>query len=396
MRRLPRQVVLLGWISLLADVSGEMTAPLIPLYITGVLGAGTLALGVVEGSAEAVVTLMKAAAGWHSDRARRRVPYIRWGYGLPVLGKCVIALAAAWPMVGAGRVLDRLGKGLRTTPRDALLADAAPPESRGHAFGLHRAMDTAGALAGALIAAGLLAMLGAKATPEASGAWRWTLGGAALAGVACWSLTFLLRDPHPDAHPVTKRSADASAPLPRAFWKATLALCLFALGNSSDAFLLLRASELGLGPVAVVLAYALFNAVYALASLPAGRLSDRVGRVALLRTGWLLQGVSYLGFAMADAAWQCFALMALYGLAVACHEGVGKAMIADAAPPSRRGTAMGIAFGCMGACALLASVGAGWIWHLAGPGLALGLGLLTALAASLALPARAQATDSRP
>jgi len=145
-----------------------------------------------------------------------------------------------------------------------------------------------------------------------------------------------------------------------------------------------------------VLAYALFNAVYALASLPAGRLSDRVGRVALLRTGWLLQGVSYLGFAMADAAWQCFALMALYGLAVACHEGVGKAMIADAAPPSRRGTAMGIAFGCMGACALLASVGAGWIWHLAGPGLALGLGLLTALAASLALPSRAQATDSRP
>jgi MFS family permease len=396
MRRLPRQVVLLGWISLLADVSGEMTAPLMPLYLTGVLGAGTLALGVVEGCSEAVVTGMKALAGWHSDKAGRRVPYIRWGYGLPVLGKAIIAAAMAWPMVGAGRVLDRLGKGIRTTPRDALLADAAPPESRGHAFGLHRAMDTAGALAGALLAAAMLAALGAQATPSDASAWRWTLALAALTGVGCWTLTFLLRDVGSESDTDTRVGARDATPMPRAFWRSTAALCLFALGNSSDAFLLLRASQLGLGPVQVVLAYAIFNAVYAVASLPAGRLSDHAGRGAVLRTGWLLQGVSYLGFAFASRGWHCFTLMALYGLAVACHEGVGKALVADAAPAGRRGTAMSIAFGCMGASALAASVGAGWIWQHAGPAWALGLGLFTATAASLALPMRTPAADSRP
>jgi len=387
MKRLPRQVVLLGWISLLADVSGEMTAPLIPLYLTGVLGAGTVALGLVEGSAEAVVTLMKAVSGWHSDRARRRVPYIRWGYGLPVIGKAIIAAAVAWPMVGAGRVLDRLGKGLRTTPRDALLADAAPADRRGHAFGLHRAMDTAGALAGVLIAAALLSALGANATPEDAAAWRWTLGGASIAGIACWSLTFLLREvPHAEA--AVEGHAPTQAPLSPAFWRSTAALTLFALGNSSDAFLLLRASETGLGAVMVILCYATFNLVYAAASLPAGRLSDRLGRAALLRAGWLMQGVAYLGFAFAREGWHCFALMALYGLAVACHEGVGKAMVADAAPRDRRGTALGIAFACMGASALVASVMAGVLWKVAGPGVALGLGLVTSMLAALVMPSR--------
>ena len=389
MKRLPRQVVLLGWISLLADVSGEMTAPLIPLYLTGVLGAGTVALGLVEGCAEAVVTLMKAASGWHSDRARRRVPYIRWGYGLPVIGKAIIAAATVWPMVGAGRVLDRIGKGLRTTPRDALLADAAPAEQRGHAFGLHRAMDTAGALAGVLIAAGVLALLGAQADAAHAAAWRWTLAGASLAGIGCWALTFLLREvPHAQQERAQASATPVVTPLSPTFWRSTAALTLFALGNSSDAFLLLRASETGLGAVMVILCYATFNLVYAAASLPAGRLSDRLGRAALLRAGWLMQGLAYLGFAFAREGWHCFALMALYGLAVACHEGVGKAMVADAAPRERRGTALGIAFACMGASALVASVMAGVLWKVTGPGVALGLGLVTSLLASLVLPSR--------
>ena len=385
MRRLPRQVVLLGWISLLADVSGEMTMPLVPLYVTGVLGASTVALGVIEGSAEAVVTLMKAVSGWHSDRLRRRVPYIRWGYGLPVLGKCIVASSMAWPMVGAGRVLDRLGKGLRTTPRDALLADAAPEGSRGHAFGLHRAMDTAGGLAGVLMAAVLLTALGVKASPEHASAWRWTFAAAAAAGVACWTLTFLLKDVrHQVSPPADGRGT--TDPLPPRFWRCTLALGVFALGNSSDAFLLLRASELGLEPVPVILSYALFNAVYAAGSLPAGKLSDRLGRTRLLRTGWLLQGLAYLGFGMASAGWQCFPLMVLYGLGMACHDGVGKALVADHAPDARRGTALGIAFGVMGACALVASVGAGALWAWAGPAWALGLAVVTSTAAALAMP----------
>ena len=398
MQRLPRQVVLLGWISLLADVSGEMTTPLVPLYITGVLGAGTVALGVVEGTAEAVVTAMKAISGWHSDRAGTRVPYIRWGYGLPVLGKSIVAMATLWPMVGAGRVLDRLGKGIRTTPRDALLADAVHPSIRGHAFGVHRAMDTAGGLLGALLAAGLLGLLGASATPESAPAWRGALAAAALAGFACWLLTFMLREPAPDPVPIRAATDPAPGPTPLdgRFWRTTLALCLFALGNSSDAFLLLRTAELGLDPVQVILAYALFNLVYAAAAWPAGRLSDRVGRNHLLVAGWLLQGLVYLGFGLAQDGGQCVALLCVYGLAIACHDGVGKALVADAAPQGRRGTAMGVAFGCMGACALLASVGVGAIWQVSGPAPALGLSLITSVAACLALPRQARSGDSRP
>ena len=392
MPRLPRQVVLLGWISLLADVSGEMTTPLLPLYITGVLGASTVALGVVEGTAEAVVTAMKAVSGWHSDRAGRRMPYIRWGYGLPVLGKSIVAMATIWPMVGAGRVLDRLGKGIRTTPRDALLADAVHASIRGHAFGVHRAMDTAGGLLGALVAAALLGLLGASATPESAPAWRGALAAAAVAGFACWLLTFLLREPSPPAMPdgVVTNPRPRPTSLDGRFWRTTLALCLFALGNSSDAFLLLRTAELGLSAVEVILAYALFNLVYAAGSWPAGRLSDVVGRNRLLVTGWLLQGLVYLGFGLAQSGGQCVVLLCIYGLAIACHDGVGKALVADAAPDGRRGTAMGVAFGCMGACALLASVGAGAIWQMAGPAPALGLSLLTSVAACLALPRQAR------
>jgi MFS family permease len=388
MPRLPRQVVLLGWISLLADVSGEMTTPLLPLYITGVLGAGTVALGLVEGTAEAVVTAMKAVSGWHSDRAGRRTPYIRWGYGLPVLGKSIVAVATVWPMVGAGRVLDRLGKGIRTTPRDALLADAVHASIRGHAFGVHRAMDTAGGLLGALVAAALLGLLGASATPESAPAWRGALAAAAVAGFACWLLTFLLREPSP--HAMTDGVVTDPRPRPTSldgrFWRTTLALCLFALGNSSDAFLLLRTAEMGLNAVEVILAYALFNLIFAAGAWPAGRLSDLVGRNRLLVAGWLLQGLVYLGFGLAQSGGQCVVLLCVYGLAVACHDSVGKALVADSAPDGRRGTAMGVAFGCMGACALMASVGAGAIWQMAGPAPALGLSLLTSVAACLALP----------
>ena len=307
-----------------------------------------------------------------------------------MLGKAIVAAATVWPMVGVGRVLDRLGKGVRTTPRDALLADAVDPRIRGHAFGVHRAMDTAGGLLGALLAAALLAGLGASASPESAPAWRWALATAAATGFACWALTLLLRDPPPQDGIDPVAAHHAAPPLDGTFWRSTLALCLFALGNSSDAFLLLRAAELGLGPIQVILAYALFNLVYAAAAWPAGRLSDRIGRHRLLVTGWMLQGLAYLGFGLARSGGECVALLCVYGVAIACHDGVGKAMVADAAPPGRRGTAMGVAFGCMGACALLASVGTGALWQWAGPAPALGLTLFTSLAACLALPRRAR------
>jgi MFS family permease len=253
-------------------------------------------------------------------------------------------------------------------------------------------MDTAGGLLGALVAAALLGLLGASATPESAPAWRGALAAAAVAGLACWLLTFLLREPSPPAMPdgVVTDPRPRPTSLDGRFWRTTLALCLFALGNSSDAFLLLRTAELGLSAVEVILAYALFNLVYAAGSWPAGRLSDVVGRNRLLVTGWLLQGLVYLGFGLAQSGGQCVALLCIYGLAIACHDGVGKALVADAAPDGRRGTAMGVAFGCMGACALLASVGAGAIWQMAGPAPALGLSLLTSVAACLALPRQAR------
>ncbi len=390
--RLPRQVLLLGWVSFFADVSSEMMQPLMPLFIVGVLGATTVELGGIEGAAAAVVALLTAWAGVASDRRRRRVPFVRVGYGLPVLGKALIALAAAWPMVLAGRLVDRLGKGLRGSPRDALIADAVDETARGRAFGFHRAMDTAGAMVGVLLAGLLVWWLndgGGESAPVAAlrdsgGAFRTIFAVAAGLALVSFAITFLVRESSAGGGDPAKPQAAGRATgamLSASYWRTVSLLLIFALGNSSDAFLLLRASDVGLSPLQVVLVYALFNVTYALMSYPAGVISDRLGRWRLIALGWAIYAGCYLGFAWTDARF-IWLLLPVYGVYMALTDGVSKALVVDHAPTERRGTALGVYYMLTGFATLLGNVAVGWVWLKYGPAPALDLG---AACAALAL-----------
>lgn len=419
---LPRRVILLGWVSFFADVSGEMIYPLLPLFLVGVLGASATSLGWVEGIAMALVAVMGALAGWRSDRVvrglRRRVPWLRWGYGLPVVGKSILAVSIAWPMVLAGRTVDRLGKGLRGSPRDALIADTVPAPDRGRAFGFHRAMDTAGAMLGVLLAALLLWWFTGTPTPvdpgvesgpvaagaSDAGAFRAVFAVAAGLGLVSWIITFFVRESAPVdesssagtavERPARSEAAGALPRLPASYWKTLALLLIFALANSSDTFLLLRAADTGLSPWAVVLAYALLNLTYTLAAYPAGLLSDRVGRWRLIGAGWAIYAVVYVGFAFTGSA-GVWPLMALYGLYMALTDGVGKALIADHAPKERRGTAMGIYYMASGLVTLVASVAAGVLWDLVGPSATFLFGAGTAVVALALLPVLHRAASRR-
>ncbi len=395
-RRLPRTVWLLSWVSLLADISGEMMYPLLPLFLVSVLGVGQIEVGLIEGLALLVVAFMSAYAGWRSDHRTLtgggRVPWIRWGYGLPVLGKGLIAIALGWPLVLTGRLLDRLGKGLRGAPRDALIADAVDQSQRGQAFGLHRALDTAGALLGVLLSALLLWWWsGTPTAPSGLEGESTSVPPPEAAYRAVFGVSALLREPAPFAEgrkpkteideplaaPAESRSNSAASrfwnALPKRYWYILGVLTLFSLANSSDAFLLLRAQELGFSPWAVVLAYAVFNVTYAGASYPAGDASDRFGRWRVIATGWGIYLIVYLAFAFIRpaTAWAVWPLLAIYGIYMALTEGVGKALIADAAPPEYRGRAMGLFHAANGVATLLASLLAGVIWESAGASWAL-------------------------
>jgi MFS family permease len=409
---LPRAVWVLSWVSFFADVSSEMVYPLLPLFLVGVLGSTKTELGLIEGAAVLIVALMSAFAGFRSDRMGRRVPWIRWGYGLPVLGKAVIALATVWPLVLGGRLLDRFGKGLRGAPRDALISDAVAADQRGRAFGLHRAFDTAGALAGVLISAFLLWWL--TGTPEKnvtaevvgaaaqSPAWvyRVVFGVGAALGLASLVLTFLVRESEPTTT-TSGGSAAAGKPgtpaapaatgrlgLPRSYWSVLAVLVLFSLANSSDTFLLLRASDLGYSPWAVVLVYALYNVTYSALSYPAGVVSDKLGRWGVIAVGWAIYAAVYVGFALLPAshAWGMWPLMAVYGVYMALTDGVGKALIADNTPRERRGTAMGVFYALTGVTTLGASLVAGVVWDRSGPTAALMIGAGFAVLALIVLP----------
>lgn len=398
-----------------------MVYPLLPLFMVGVLGSSKTQLGVMEGGAVFVVAIMSTVAGIRSDRKGSqggRVKWIRWGYGLPVIGKAIIALATVWPLVVGGRLLDRFGKGLRGAPRDALIANAVSEEQRGRAFGLHRAFDTAGAIVGVLLSAFLLWWL--TGTPQSSAsreamsaatetpAWifRTIFGVGAVLGFASLILTFLVRDSEDwktDADdsspfsgdyksmeagsPTTKATAKAWARLPKSYWYVLGVLVLFSLANSSDTFLLLRARDLGYSPWAVVMVYAFYNLFYSLLSYPAGALSDRIGRWRIIIVGWVIYACVYAGFALLPVSQaRCmWPLMAIYGVYMALTEGVGKALIADHAPSDCRGTAMGLFYGLAGLTTLIASLSVGILWDRFGAPPALLLGAGFAILATLAL-----------
>lgn len=361
-KSLPVEVKRLGWVSFFMDVASEMVYPVVPLFLTSVLGAPVAVLGAIEGLAEVIVSVMKGVSGWHCDKLGRRVPYIRWGYGLGALAKPLMALAFSWPMILLARGVDRFGKGLRTTARDALIADAVDASQGGQAFGFHRMMDTAGAMLGVFVATMLLFLL--------PGHYRTIFLIATLPGFAAVWLTFRLREAAKASAcaPLSARGLLVGKPwsgLPKAFWLTLTPLLIFAFANSSDTFLILRAKDLGLSDTQSIMAYLLFNLVYALSAYPLGILSDRVGRWWMVLCGWTLYGFVYLGVAwagMADVWW----LFALYGLFMGLTEGVGRALIRDQIPEDRKGTAMGIFHMGVGFMALAGSVTAGLCWDLIG------------------------------
>jgi MFS family permease len=379
---LPRSIRTLGWVSFFTDVASEMVYPVVPLFLVSALGAPATVLGAMEGAAEAVVCLMKGASGWHSDRMGRRTPFVRAGYGLGALSKPLLALALSWPVVFAARIIDRSGKGLRTTARDAMIADAAPPATAGRAYGFHRAMDTAGAIVGVSLSLGLLALL--------PGAYRTIFLLAALPSLVAVWLTFRLKDKGPEKSATTPRRPlrESLRGLPRSYWRALALLSLFALANSTDALLLLRTRDLGFSDTHVIGAYVLFNIVYAATAYPAGIVSDRVGRWRIMLGGWTVYALTYFGFALSGPAW-IWVLFPIYGLYMGLTEGVGKAIIASNLPMERRGTAMGFFLMLTGLLSLLGNLAAGLAWDLIGPRAPFLMGgalALLAVAVALVLP----------
>ncbi|WP_233489596.1 MFS transporter [Solidesulfovibrio fructosivorans] len=361
---LPQTVIKLGWVSFFTDVASEMLYPVVPLFLTTALGAPVVVLGIIEGVAEAIVSLMKGLSGWHCDRIGRRVPYIRWGYGLAALSKPLMALAFSWPLVFLARSIDRFGKGLRTTARDTLIADTVEASRGGKAYGFHRMMDTSGAIIGVLCSMGLLALL--------PGRYRTIFLIATIPGIAAVWLTFGLKERHTrnrldtTAGACIPRQKRALPKLSKGYWITLGLLGIFAFANSSDTFLILRAKNLGLSDLQTIFAYTLFNAVYALSSYPLGLLSDRFGRWRMVVSGWMLYSIVYFGFAFSgmSAVWLLFPF---YGLFMGLTEGIGKALIRDNIDEAHKGTAMGIFHMSLGFSSLAGSIVAGLLWDSISP-----------------------------
>jgi MFS family permease len=368
-------------------MASEMVYPLLPLFLTQVLGAGAMSLGVIEGAAEAANSGLKILSGWLADRWRSPKKLVLAGYGLASAVRPLIAIATAWPQVLAIRFTDRLGKGIRGAPRDAMLADFAPANARGRVFGFHRAMDHAGAVTGPLLASAYLFFFPRD--------YRTLFALTIVPGIIV--ILVLLRVPErarpaapPERPGEPKRTAPiAAAPGPRlgslgaAFYKAMAVILLFSLGNASDAFLLLRLSDLGVAAFWIPLLWSALHVVKVASSLAGGALSDRVGRRALIALGWLIYALVYAGFGFVDSPPVVIAIFLSYGLYFGLTEGVEKAWVADMAPAESRGTAFGIYNAALGVGSFAASLIFGVIWTRVSPHAAFLTGAGLAVAAAV-------------
>jgi MFS family permease len=380
---LPPTVRRLGLVSLLTDASSEMIYPLLPSFLTGVLGAGPAFVGLVEGLAESVASLLKLASGRISDRMRRRKPLIVGGYTLSSLARPLVAAATAPWHVLVVRIADRIGKGVRGAPRDALLAQVTPREDLGRAYGFHRAMDHAGAVVGPLIASVLLLVRLDLRTVFALAALP------ALASVLV--LVFAVQEAPsatavglPPAPPKAEE-APGTKPAPRGLGRLLAVIGLFTLGNSSDAFLLLRAQDAGVALPLLPILWTAHHVVKSTASTAGGALSDRVGRRAAIAAGWVLYALAYAGLALASAPWHVWALFVVYGLHHALTEGPERALVAEMAAGEARGRAFGLYYALTGALLLPASLITGALWQRLSPAAALLTGAAIALVAAIAL-----------
>lgn len=381
--RLSRTVKVLGVVSLFTDASSEMIYPLLPIFLTSVLGAGAVFLGVIEGLAEGTASVLKGFSGYVSDRINRRKALIVAGYGLSAFAKPFFAAADAVWQVLAVRFADRVGKGLRTAPRDALISETTDPCVRGKAYGFHRAMDTLGAVIGPGIAFLMMWLL----RGQGNSAYRWVFLAASVPGLAAVTLLALaVREKRPRT--ASGLSPRAISGFPRSFRMLLLVVVFFMLGNSSDAFLLLRARDLGMQAYVIPLFWMVFNIVYSLVSTPGGMLSDRIGRKTTLLLGFLLYALVYLGFGVSNSLAFLWFLIAAYGVFYGLTQGVLSAYVADLAPPGMKGTAFGAYHMADGVSKLFASVIFGVIWQSSasrGPALAFFFGSFMALASAVLL-----------
>ncbi len=373
-----KNVLVLGLVSLFNDISSEMLYPLTPIFLTAVLGAPVAVVGLIEGIAEATASLTKAYSGWISDKFQKRKPLIALGYGLSAVSKPLLSLATGWPMVLGLRFGDRVGKGVRTAARDALIADSTDAANRGRAFGFHRALDTSGAVFGPLLALALLGLLGENL--------RLVFLLAFIPAAIGVILIAKVRE-RPRSAPNSRAPFSFRWSLfDRRFKVFLIVILVFSLGNSSDAFLILRAKELfGDSTLLTVLAYAFYNVVYALAATPAGILSDRIGRKWVMGGGFIVFAAVYFGFALAGRPETIWALFAVYGFYIAMTEGVGKAFTVDLVPNELRGTALGSYHAVVGIMSLPASLLAGLLWTYVSPEATFALGGVTAILAAVML-----------
>lgn len=369
---LTRNLVVLCGVSFLQDAASELLYPIIPIFLTTVLGAPVAVVGAVEGAAEAVASVTKVAAGRIADRFHRR-PLVAAGYGLAAIGKLVIAAAFAWPVVLCGRAIDRLGKGVRGAPRDALLVEDIAPEARGRAFGLHRTADTMGAVVGPLIGLAGYEVLNHHIRPL-----------LVIAVVPAVLSVFLVSAVHEHHAPVTAH--DRGGPtgherLPRQFWRVLLVVLAFSIVNFPDALLLLRVKRLGFSVAGVILVYVVYNAAYALLSFPAGVLADRLSPPRVYAFGLACFAVCYFGLGIvSEGAW-VWPLFLVYGGYTAATDGVGKAWISRLVRGHEQGRAQGLFQGLTGGAILVAGVWAGLLWHGTGRGPLLVSGVVAAVVA---------------
>ncbi|MEA2693182.1 MAG: hypothetical protein QOJ16_2569 [Acidobacteriota bacterium] len=380
--RLPANVLALATVSFLTDVATEMAYPLLPVFLSAVLKVSATSVGAIEGAAESTAAILKLVSGWWSDRVSRRKPLVVWGYGLASAIRPLVGLAQSFSQVLAIRVTDRVGKGIRSSARDALIADSVDPRFRGRAFGFHSAGDNAGAMLGPLIAFALLRWQGLNLRQV----FLWTAVPGALAMLV---LILWVRE--------VPRSAESAKPkvgrlegrfegkMGGRFWGFLGVLVLFTLGNSTDAFLLLRANQLGVATALIPIIWAVLNVVKAVTNTPGGILSDRLGRKPLIVAGWLVYAAVYFAFARAHAAWQAWALFAAYGLYFGLTEGVQNALVADLVPATRRGAAFGWYNLAIGIAALPASLLFGAVWDRWGSPAAFQMGALIALVAAVGM-----------
>jgi len=371
--RLNPNVFFLGLVSFLTDVSSEMIFTLLPLFLANILGVAAVTIGFIEGVAESTASLLKVFSGWLSDRMGKRKSLAVIGYGLSTLAKPFMYIATTWGLVLGVRFADRLGKGVRTAPRDALVADSVSAGQRGKAFGLHRAMDTSGAALGLVAAAVVVFLLQRGALELTRNTYQWLVLIGIIPAVLALLMFFFIREakkgssPQSQSECLPKSSQDTKAGFDNRFKLFLGIMFLFTLGNSSDAFLILRAQNLGNSVIYILLMLILFNVVYAAVSIPAGVLSDKLGRRRIIVLGWLAYALTYLGFAVASTSWHIWLLFALYGVYYGLAEGVARAFVADLVPEDRCGTAYGLFHGVVGITLLPASVIAGWLWQTISP-----------------------------